>query len=101
LGGHTKASPGGGDGTQVIRDLRALRALAHPLRLRILERLREQPRTTKQVAHLLGEPATRLYHHVHVLEEAGLIREHSTRQVRGATERYMEAISGRTWRESS
>jgi DNA-binding transcriptional ArsR family regulator len=70
-----------------------LRALAHPLRLRVLERFAEQPRTTKQVAVLLGEPPTRLYHHVAALERAGLLRLTETRKNRGTVEKWYEAIA--------
>jgi DNA-binding transcriptional ArsR family regulator len=79
--------------------LAQLRALAHPLRLRMLELFAEAPRTTKQVAQLLGEPPTRLYHHANALERAGLLRLAKTRQNRGAVEKWYEAsasqISGR------
>jgi DNA-binding transcriptional ArsR family regulator len=70
-----------------------MRALAHPLRLRALEVFAEAPRTTKQVADLLGEPPTRLYHHVAALERAGLLRLTETRKNRGATEKWYEAIA--------
>jgi predicted ArsR family transcriptional regulator len=53
----------------------------------------EAPRTTKQVADLLGEPPTRLYHHVAALERAGLLRLKETRRNRGATEKWYEATS--------
>ena len=68
-----------------------VRALAHPLRLRLLELFAQQPRTAKQAAEVLGEPPTRLYHHVAALERAGLIRLRETRQNRGTTEKYFEA----------
>jgi len=70
-----------------------LRALAHPLRLRLMELFAETPRTTKQAADLLDEPPTRLYHHVAALERAGLIRLKETRQNRGITEKWYEATS--------
>jgi len=70
-----------------------LRALAHPLRLRVLELFAERPRTTKQVALLLGEPPTRLYHHVAALERAGLLRLTETRKNRGTVEKWYEAIA--------
>src|SRR5437764_4971128 len=69
-----------------------LRALAHPLRLRILELFAEAPRTTKQVAELLGQPPTRLYHHVAALERVGLLRLKETRKNRGTTEKWYEAV---------
>lgn len=71
--------------------LEQVRALAHPLRLRLLELFAQQPRTAKQAAEVLGEPPTRLYHHVAALERAGLIRLKETRQNRGTTEKYYEA----------
>src|SRR5580765_6603934 len=70
-----------------------MRALAHPLRLRVLEVFAEAPRTTKQVADLLGEPPTRLYHHVAALERAGLLRLKETRRNRGTTEKWYEATA--------
>lgn len=70
-----------------------MRALAHPLRLRILEVFTEQPRTTKQVAGVLGEPPTRLYHHVAALERAGLLELKETRKNRGTVEKWYEAVS--------
>jgi DNA-binding transcriptional ArsR family regulator len=82
-----------------LGSLDQLRALAHPLRLRMLELFAEGPRTTKQVAQQLGEPPTKLYHHANALERAGLLRLTKTRQNRGAVEKWYEAprgtISGR------
>jgi DNA-binding transcriptional ArsR family regulator len=72
-----------------------LRALAHPLRLRIMEVFAESPKTTKQVAELLGEPPTRLYHHVAALERAGLVVLEETRQNRGAIEKWYAAVAPR------
>ena len=68
-----------------------LRALAHPLRLRLLELFAESPRTTKQVADLLGQPPTRLYHHVNALERAGLLQLRETRPNRGVVEKWFGA----------
>lgn len=76
-----------------VPGLAQMRALAHPLRLRILELFAEQPRTTKQVAELLGQPPTRLYHHVAALERAGLLRLTETRKKRGTLERWYEAVA--------
>ena len=71
-----------------------LRALAHPLRLRLIECF-ATPRTTMQVAELLGEPPTRLYHHVNILQRAGMLRLKKTRQVRGTTEKYYQVTRQR------
>src|SRR3954466_2174119 len=75
------------------RSVADLRALAHPLRLRMMELFAESPKTTKQVADILREPPTRLYHHVAALERAGLLVLKETRQSRGAVEKWYAAIS--------
>jgi DNA-binding transcriptional ArsR family regulator len=83
------------EGTQTVTDLAQIRALADPLRLRILGALSGPPRTTKQVAGVLGEKPTKLYHHVAALERVGLVRLKQTRGVRGATEKYYQAVAAR------
>src|ERR1043165_3084993 len=77
------------------RSVADLRALAHPLRLRMMELFAESPKTTKQVAELLGQPPTRLYHHVAALERAGLLVLEETRQNRGAVEKYYAGVAQR------
>src|SRR5262249_47838683 len=76
-----------------LSTLKQLRALTDPLRLRILEAFVRQPVTTKQVATLLGEKATKLYYHVQILEDAGLIRLVKTRTNRGTVEKYYRAVA--------
>lgn len=71
-----------------IDTMARLKAIANPLRLRLLEQFAAEPATTKQVATRMGLPITRLYHHVSVLEEAGLLTLAKTRKTRGATEKY-------------
>jgi DNA-binding transcriptional ArsR family regulator len=79
--------------THLVTDLAQIRALADPLRLRILGALGCVPRTTKQVADLLGEKPTRLYHHVEALERVGLLRLTGTRPNRGTVEKYYQAVA--------
>ena len=78
-----------------MTDLQQVRALSHPLRLRLLELFAQRARTTKQAAEELGEAPTKLYHHVAALEKAGLVRLCETRPNRGATEKYFEAVANR------
>jgi len=85
-----------GDGpadVYTISNLDQVKVVADPLRVRILETIVLEPRTTKQIAELLGEKPTRLYHHVDALAEAGLIRLVDTRPVRGTTEKYYQAVA--------
>jgi len=77
----------------MLADLGQVRALADPLRLRILEAFRDKCMTTKQVATLLEENPTKLYHHVELLERAGLIRLIKTRRNRGTVERYYRSVA--------
>lgn len=64
------------------------KALADPLRLRLLEWLMERPRSARELADCAGLPADRLYYHLSQLERAGLIEvtEHR-RLARGKVER--------------
>ncbi|HET6372853.1 MAG TPA: winged helix-turn-helix domain-containing protein [Candidatus Polarisedimenticolia bacterium] len=75
-----------------LTNLDQMKALANPLRIRIME-LFCQERTTKQVAGILKQPPTRLYHHVSALERVGLIRLARTQQRRGALEKYYLAVA--------
>src|SRR5262249_48403650 len=77
-----------------LRDLEQVKALADPLRFRVLEAFSQEALTTKQVAERLGEKPTRLYHHVETLERAGLIRLIETRKNRGTLEKYYRAVAG-------
>ncbi len=76
-----------------LSNLDQVKVLADPLRIRILEELCKEERTTKQVAKLLGEKPTKLYHHVAALERVGLIRLARTRQNRGTLEKYYLAVA--------
>ena len=80
-------------GSLTLTDLDQVKMLADPLRIRILEELCKEERTTKQVAQRLGEKPTKLYHHVEALERVGLIRLTRTRQNRGTIEKYYLAIA--------
>jgi DNA-binding transcriptional ArsR family regulator len=64
------------------------KALADPLRIRLLEWLAEAPRSARQLADCAGLPADRLYYHLGQLERAGLIEVAEYRPLtRGKVER--------------
>ena len=75
-----------------LTDLEQIKVLADPLRVQLLEAFCQE-RTTKQVADLLGEKPTRLYHHVEAMERVGLIELSRTRQNRGTLEKYYLAVA--------
>ncbi|BDA64802.1 winged helix-turn-helix domain-containing protein [Actinomyces capricornis] len=60
---------------EVSADTRALRAISHPLRLRIIEELRSssQPLRPQDLAQALGEPGNVVRYHVSTLHRAGLL----------------------------
>ena len=64
------------------------KALADPLRIRLLEWLIQAPRSARQLAGCAGLPADRLYYHLGQLEQAGLIEVAQYRRLaRGRVER--------------
>src|SRR5215471_2523012 len=87
----------GGEAVRAITDVETLKALADPLRLKMLSALmRGRPDdlpvlSVKELAHELGEPQTKLYRHVKQLEAAGLIRAVASRVVSGIVEQRYQA----------
>jgi DNA-binding transcriptional ArsR family regulator len=65
-----------------IDDAETLEMLADPTRVEMIERLFD-PASVTELAEAMEMPRTRLYHHVRLLEEAGMITVVQTRQ-RGA-----------------
>ena len=64
------------------------KALADPLRIRLVEWLMERPRSARELAGCAGLPADRLYYHLGQLEQAGLIEVAEYRRLaRGKAER--------------
>ena len=72
-----------------------LKALAHPLRNRILFAIGQEGATVSQLAKRLSSNKGNIAHHLMVLERAGLARADRTRTVRGGTERYWVRTSRR------
>lgn len=74
----------------VISDLGVLRVLSDGLRLQLIEafgRTRGVPRSVKEVAREIGQSATKLYYHVNLLEENGLLVVAESRLVSGILEK--------------
>jgi len=65
------------------------KALAHPLRQRLLFHLGE-PATISQLAAALRSNKGNIAYHLGVLRDAGLVTPAGTRQVRGGTEQYYQ-----------
>lgn len=74
-----------------------LKALAHPVRIRILRLCYQQPRTNQELAQLLNLAPGSVLRHVKTLLDAGLLVSEETRQgPRGVTERPYRA-TGLSW----
>jgi DNA-binding transcriptional ArsR family regulator len=74
-----------------IDDPRYLKALAHPLRIRILAVLAERSASPVQLAAKLDASLGTVAYHVRTLHSLGLVELVDTRQRRGATEHYYRA----------
>jgi DNA-binding transcriptional ArsR family regulator len=85
----------GGDEILVVTDLATLRIVSEPTRLRLLELLHDGPTTVKELAAALGVPPTRLYYHMKLLEDHGIVRVESTRIVSGIVEKTYAATASR------
>jgi DNA-binding transcriptional ArsR family regulator len=83
-------------------DPKLAKALAHPLRVRILSVLEQRMATPKELAQELGVPLGNVSYHVRALRDNGFLELERTRVVRGAVEhRYRmlgrPRINAATW----
>jgi len=72
----------------VISTVEEFKALGDPLRSRILGIIQYQPATAKQIADRLGMSPSSVGHHLHVLEDAGLVQVVARRSIRGTIANY-------------
>lgn len=70
----------------LLTDLGQIAEATHPVRSDIVFRL-YQPRSAAELAEQMGVPVTRLYHHLHRLEQLGFITVVATRRSGAKTER--------------
>lgn len=70
-----------------LPDQRRLRALSHPLRLRILSLLVDSPKSGTSLAKDTGMSQAAISYHLRALEAAGIVELDSTRSVRGGVEK--------------
>lgn len=75
-----------------VNDLETMKVVTDPSRLAILESL-HRPASVTEIAEFLDVPRTRLYHHIKLLEEHGIIRVSETRQKGALSEKLYEATA--------
>ncbi|MBS1678137.1 MAG: winged helix-turn-helix transcriptional regulator [Actinobacteria bacterium] len=85
-------------------DQRLVRALGHPLRVKILEVVQLRKASPSELTDLLQAPLGNVAYHVRVLEKCGCIEQVATARRRGAVEHYFRArprsyIGHRDWRK--
>jgi DNA-binding transcriptional ArsR family regulator len=85
-------------------DARLVRALGHPLRVKILEVVQVRNASPSELTDLLSAPLGNVAYHVRVLEKCGCIEQVATARRRGAVEHYFRArprsyIGHQDWRK--
>lgn len=85
-----------------INDPRLVKALAHPIRVRVLGLLEGRTLTPKQIALELGLPLENVSYHVRMLAKFGLIELRHRRMSRGAVEHHYRTkarprITAKAW----
>ena len=81
-----------------IDDLKGFELLSDATRIEVLELLRE-PHSVKEIAAAMDVPRTRLYHHVGMLEEAGMLAVVDERQAGALTEKIYQ-VAAKNFRPS-
>jgi DNA-binding transcriptional ArsR family regulator len=75
-----------------IEDVRVLEVLNNPVRLRLMHQLME-PTTARELARTLNVPVTRLYYHLNLLEEVGVIEVVETRKSGAMLQRVYRTVA--------
>jgi DNA-binding transcriptional ArsR family regulator len=76
-----------------VTSLETLKVLSDALRSRILDLLRAESQTVKQLAARLNLPPKKLYYHINLMEQHRLIQVVSTRIVSGIIEKHYRATA--------
>jgi DNA-binding transcriptional ArsR family regulator len=76
-----------------IGKLETLKIVSDALRARLLDLLRAQEQTVKQLAAAVNLPPKKLYYHISLMEQHGLIRTVATRVVSGIIEKSYRATA--------
>src|SRR4051794_16812566 len=79
-------------------DDRVFKAIAHPLRQRLLHRLGKGVASPRQLAAELGEPLNSVSYHIKILKKYGAIELVENKQVRSVIEHFYRATT-RPWIE--
>lgn len=81
------------EGTTDVLDVRVAKAMSHPLRARILDLLRGNDASPRELAAQLDAPLSTVAYHVRVLVSLELVRLVSQEPRRGSVEHFYRALS--------
>ena len=76
----------------IINSVETVHMMSDPMRIRIAEVLSE-PRSVKEVAAIFNVPVTRLYYHINLMEEHGIIQVVDTQIISGLVEKKYQLIA--------
>ncbi|HEY6729561.1 MAG TPA: winged helix-turn-helix domain-containing protein [Solirubrobacterales bacterium] len=69
-----------------------VRALGHPVRVKILELLNEREASPKEIKRVVGGTLNRISYHLNILRDCGCVEIVRTVPVRGAVKHYYQAV---------
>ena len=78
---------------QIVDSPQQLKAFTDPLRLRVLDALRDRAATNQQLADAFGEPQAKVLYHLRFLLDAGLIQLVDQQVKGGNVEKYYRAVA--------
>jgi len=93
LGGPDAIADVSPEESMTLTSLEQVRVISHPWRMQIIQLLRGEPKSVKEVAGAMGKSPKQLYYHVNLLEQQGIIRVVATRLVSGIVERQYQACA--------
>jgi DNA-binding transcriptional ArsR family regulator len=76
----------------LLNDPKTVKALAHPLRAKLLAMLDRREASPSQLANEIGEPLGTVSYHVRTLHDLGLLRLVGEKRQRGAVEHYYTGV---------
>jgi DNA-binding transcriptional ArsR family regulator len=78
---------------RIVDSSQQLKAFTDPLRIRVLDALRDRAATNQQLANALGEPQAKVLYHLRFLLDAGLIQLVDQQVKGGNVEKYYRSVA--------
>lgn len=78
---------------KILDEIATIKAIAHPLRIRIIEEFGGKAYTAKQIADKMKESPAKIYYHIIEMESVGILRLVRTVENSGILEKYYEPVA--------